>query len=634
MARRFLVIAAIVGLGLSTSAQGPSTATVNAFNGTSLAGWHAHGAAQWRAAGGELVASAAAGPGVLMFDKSYQDLILNFSFQCSNCDAGLIVRHAAAQDTPGTMTELYAGLSGADALTLYRVSLDAQGKELGRTQLYKWTARQNPPGMALTIREGAGGWKHVFARVRGPVTAPPAGATTSNPAAPGDAPKFPTFGAPALRITRGEARFKDVKITDLLHVVAGVAPERTAPGFRKIQLTDRFYAEGISAGDVNRDGRVDILTGPYAYLAPDYKLAVEIYPPQTYAIAAGVNQAGQYTDNFLNYAHDFNGDGFADYLKINFNGAYLYMNPKGESRHWDVFEVAGQGISSETTQFGDIDGDGKPELLLSVASGANRQIGYLEPGADPTQKWTFVPVSDKGDWGGHAYGFGDINGDGKNDIVQGSGWWEQPAAGPTSGLWRFHGEQKFRRAADPFLAGSDVHVYDFNGDRLPDVLTSQFAHGPGLTWYEQVRTGSGPISWKMHTIMDLPTASTAERASWEITDKSVVFTELHAIQLVDMDGDGLKDIVTGKRWFSHGIEYPENDRDDPGVLYVLKTIRRPGGQMAFEPRLINNYVALGTQLAVTDVNGDNRPDVLTAARKGAYVFLNLPPAGAGAAPKK
>ena len=93
--------------------------------------------------------------------------------------------------------------------------------------------------------------------------------------------------------------------------------------------------------------------------------------------------AGLYTDNFLNYVHDFTGDGWPDYLKVNFNGAYLYVNPKGESRYWPMSQVT-DGVSSETTQLGDIDGDGKPELLMSIGSGASRVIGFSKPGADPT----------------------------------------------------------------------------------------------------------------------------------------------------------------------------------------------------------------------------------------------------------
>ena len=119
----------------------------------------------------------------------------------------------------------------------------------------------------------------------------------------------------------------------------------TSPGFRKLQLTDRFYSEGISAGDVNHDGVIDAVTGPYAYLGPDFTRSIEIYPPLTYSIA-GPRQAGLYTDNFLNYVYDFNGDGWNDYLKINFNGAYLYVNPKGESRHWPMFQVT-DGVSHQ-----------------------------------------------------------------------------------------------------------------------------------------------------------------------------------------------------------------------------------------------------------------------------------------------
>ena len=369
----------------------------------------------------------------------------------------------------------------ADALSLWRVTLDAQGKELARQNLYKWAGRQNPPGMQLRVEDGGDGWKHVRVQVRGDVNAPPpAGAPAPPPAGAPPAETFAVFGPAALRVNNGEIRVKDVVLTDLLRPAAGVAPEVTSANFRRIQLTDRFYSEGISVGDINRDGNMDALSGPHAYLGPDFKRAVEIYRPQLYPIA-NATFGGQYTDNFLNYVHDFTADGWPDYLKINFNGAYLYVNAKDESRYWAMHQVSEGGVSSETTQLGDLDGDGNPELLGSIGSGANRIVGYWKPGADATRQWQFTPISDKGDWGGHGYGYGDINGDGRVDVIQGSGWWERPAAGAT-GPWKFNAVP-FRRGEDPFLAGADMFAYDVNGDKLSDIVTSLFAHGPGLVWY-------------------------------------------------------------------------------------------------------------------------------------------------------
>lgn len=611
----------------SLLAQGnrPHADASKAFNGTSLAGWHPRGAAQWRVANAEITASAAGGPGHLVLDKSYQDFVVEFAFQCQGCDAGVLLRDAGAPAANAGAFDV--GIAGASALTLSRVSVDAQGKELARAEWFKWNSRRNPPGLQFSITPGANGWQRVRIQVRGDVTRPPApgggaaggaggGAAAQRAAAEKEV--YPSFGPLALRLTSGELRVKDVTVSDLLRPPAGQAPETTASNFKRVQLTDRFYAEGISAGDINKDGVIDAVSGPYAYLGPNFERAVEIYRPSINPIANAAN-GGQYTDNFLSYVHDFTGDGWNDYLKVNFNGAYLYVNPKGESRNWSMFQVT-EGVSSETTQLGDIDADGKPELLGSIGSGASRVIGYWEPGADATARWTWVPVSEKGDWGGHGYGLGDLNGDGKVDVIQGSGWWAQPAAGAASGVWAFTAVP-FGRGTDVFIRGADMFAYDVNGDKLPDVITSLFAHGPGLVWFEQQKA-SGAVTWKMHMIMDRPEDPADERKAWEITDKRFAFTELHAVQVVDMDGDGLKDIVTGKRWLSHGFEWGENDHDDPPVVAWFKLVRKAGGQVEFVPNVINNYVGLGTQIVVTDVNGDSRPDVLTAARKGAHIFLN------------
>src|SRR5687767_5525103 len=96
MRRQWLALVACATiLVASGSAQGPASDTVKPFNGTSLAGWHTEGSAQWRVAGGELVGSAASGPGSLVLDKSHQDIILRFAFRCEGCDAGVMLRNAA-----------------------------------------------------------------------------------------------------------------------------------------------------------------------------------------------------------------------------------------------------------------------------------------------------------------------------------------------------------------------------------------------------------------------------------------------------------------------------------------------------------------------------------------------------------
>jgi hypothetical protein len=101
----------------------------------------------------------------------------------------------------------------------------------------------------------------------------------------------------------------------------------------------------------------------------------------------------------------------------------------------------------------------------------------------------------------------------------------------------------------------------------------------------------------------------------------VTFSEIHALALVDMDGDGLRDIVTGKRFWSHG-RTGDPDRNDAAVLYWFRLVRGPVNQVDFVPYLIDDKSGVGTQVVAGDVNGDGLPDVVVGNKRGTFLMLH------------
>jgi hypothetical protein len=400
----------------------------------------------------------------------------------------------------------------------------------------------------------------------------------------------------------GEVRFKEVAYKDLQPRVA--RPEEVSTRFRMQTLNEFYYSWGPAVADFNRDGALDIVAGPYYYLGPDYNAARQLYVGPT------IDPGSQYF-NGLQYAYDFTGDGWPDVLNSIFQRtAVLYVNPKGESRRWDMYEVTDR-MSCEFMLLKDVDGDGKLEFLFKDS---DNKFVYAKPDpANPTKPWVKTAISESGPWANHGMGVGDVNGDGRVDFLNAYGWWEQPAKGSTD-LWTYH-PVAFGKWTRSSPGGAEMAVYDVNGDGLNDVVTSLQAHGWGLSWYEQKKAADGTRSFVEHPIMgDFSTKNAG----------GVTFSQLHGATYADVDGDGLQDFITGKRFWSHLDTFIDPDPHGAPVLYVYRTVRNakaPGGA-EFVPELIHNRSGVGSHLSVVDLNKDGSPEIITSTKRGTFVFWN------------
>ena len=372
------------------------------------------------------------------------------------------------------------------------------------------------------------------------------------------------------------------------------------PAFRKQVLTDKYYCDGINTGDINRDGKMDIIAGPFWYEGPAFTTRHEFYPAVEFPTPPNP------TDSMFSYVHDFNGDGWPDILvlgRVHLHSAYWYENPKQGSGHWKKHYVF-ERIKGESPPFLDANGDGRPEL---VAHWENRW-GLIQPDpADAAKPWLFHAISGQGNWEQfyHGTGVGDVNGDGRMDLLLNEGWYEQPST--RSADWVRH-EFKFGNKG-----GAQMFAYDVNGDGRNDVITSLDGHGWGLAWFEAQHDG-GAIAFRKHQLM----GDRSEEAKF-----GVAFSQPHALDLADLDGDGLKDIVVGKRLWAHGPKGDVEPNEAP-VLYWFQLKRDGKGGARFVPHLIDDKSGVGVQLTAKDVNADGRTDILTVSKLGAFVFFNEP----------
>ena len=378
-----------------------------------------------------------------------------------------------------------------------------------------------------------------------------------------------------------------------------IAPINAAVSFKKLVLTDEYLADGISAGDFNRDGRKDIVAGPYWYAGPDFKTRHAFYPPLPQELEATPS------NSLFSFVSDFNGDGWDDILvlgRVMHHKAFWYENPRDTGGEWKK-HFAIHRVYGEAPPFVDMDGDGRPEV---VSFWEDRWGWWAPDSADSTKPWIFQPITEQGKYREyyHGSGVGDINSDGRLDLVLNEGWWEQPAEKDQP--WKHHAV-KFSQGR----GGAQILVYDIDGDGDNDVVSAIDAHGWGLSWFEQVRRNKDGREFVEHRMM----GDRSEEAKF-----GVAFSQPHALCLADIDGDGLPDVITGKRRWAHG---PKGDVEPMGVPvnYWFRLQRDGQGNASFTPVLIDDASALGTQVEAVDVTGDGLPDVLTASKLGAFLFI-------------
>jgi hypothetical protein len=346
--------------------------------------------------------------------------------------------------------------------------------------------------------------------------------------------------------------------------------------FRKHTI-DLGASETCAFADVNRDGRLDIVSGEFWYEAPEWT-------PHRFRQLGYTNN---YVDNFSDLALDVNGDGAADIISCSWFSRRLawFENPGRGQGLWKEHRIDG-GSPVEFCFLVDLDNDGRARELLPQFGDAKAPLAWYELRDGRFHKHIVSPQSY-----GHGIGAGDVNGDGRNDILTPKGWLEAPAD-PRTGPWTFHAAWEFDRLG--FL-----HVRDVNGDGRNDVVTSM-AHDYGVFWIEQTADGK----WTRHMIDD----------SW---------SQAHALTLADLNGDGRVNLLTGKRYMAHNGRDP-GEREPLGI-YWYEVFRAPGGRLEWARHVIDYSTRAGggMQIPVADIDGDGDLDFCVGGKSGLFLFENI-----------
>ena len=352
------------------------------------------------------------------------------------------------------------------------------------------------------------------------------------------------------------------------------------------------HSEGISVLDMNGDGFDDLLSGAYWYENPG---ATGGEWKQHQFRTVGVHN--EFVSDCGEWIVDVDHDGLPDLVTTGWisNGVWWFKNPGPKATAagamWKGEKIT-DSFDTEGGAFADINGDGKPDLALAHYNHAG--VLWIDfSGPTPKAHHLGTKIQDS-----HGIGIADINGDGKADILTPHGWFEQIDA--NADKWTWHQDWNLGDAGFPILG------YDVNHDGKMDLIYGQ-GHGYGVYWMEQSGT-PGKLTWTRHAI-----------------DES--FSQSHALALVDLDGDGTPELITGKRYRGHSGGDPGSY--DPVVVYAYKLPTKQEFSGNPNPVFVrttlseNGTASAGTQFVSGDFDHDGDMDIASAGKLGVHFIENL-----------
>ena len=341
------------------------------------------------------------------------------------------------------------------------------------------------------------------------------------------------------------------------------------------------HAEGITTLDMNGDGLPDLVSGAYWYENPGP--AGGTWKQHQYRT---VGILGEFVSDCGEWTFDVNHDGAPDIVTTGWmlNGLWWYENPKKPGVMWKRHFIT-DSYDTEGGALGDVNGDGKPDLVLAHYNHSG--ILWVDfSGPEPIVHHVGDRTQD-----GHGIGVADVDGDGKADLLTPFGWFQNVDANHDK--WIFHADWSLGDAGFPILG------YDVNNDGKMDIIYGQ-GHSYGLYWLEQQGEGAN------------------RRWVRRVIDES--YSQIHALKLVDLDGDGQPELLAGKRYRGHSGHDPGTY--DPLVVYYYK-IDRKTAQFQRYAVAVNGTAGAGTQFVTEDLDGDGDIDIATAGKTGVHLFENL-----------